>query len=371
MPVTATSLDRRAFAHSFVPSRPTVPRGRDLARAGVGAFVGILIASVLGKLVPGGPAALPFIIAPMGATAVLVFAVPASPLAQPYPVLGGNVVSTCVGIAAAKVIDDPMWAATVAVSVAIVAMMLLGCLHPPGGACALYAAVGAPAVAAHGFLFPLWPVGVNTVALLALGIAVNNLTGRRYPHVPPPPRPADAEKPPLERVGVDTADVAAAMRQLDEGLDIHPADVVRLVRQAEANAIGRQLGDLRCGDVMDHDITTVHPADSLFRARTLINRHHTKALPVIDDDGRLVGIVTMADLFNLDAAELATVESVMTSDPVTVHEDTPVAQLVALMTDRQFRQIPVVTADRRLAGLISRAELIAVLHRTLLGPAGA
>ena len=368
--MTEQTVELRAFASSFVPPRPHLPRGRDLARAGGGGFVGILLAAIVGKLVPGGPAALPFIIAPMGATAVLLFAVPASPLAQPYPVIGGNLLSTCVGIASAKLIDDPMWAATSAVAVAIVVMMLLGCVHPPGGACALYAAVGAPAVAAHGFLFALWPVGVNTLALVAMAIVVNNLTGRRYPHVPPPPPPPGAERPPLERVGIDTTDVAAAMRQLDEGMDIEPSDVIRLVRRAEANAIDRRLGDLRCGDVMHRDVTTVHPADSLFRARTLINRHHTKALPVVDDSGRVVGIVTMADLFNRDAAELATVESVMTRQLVTVVEETPVAELVGLMTDRHFRQIPVVTADHRLAGLVSRAELIAVLHHALLGGPG-
>jgi CBS domain-containing membrane protein len=359
-------VQRRApWAAGFVPHYVR-PRRRDVVRGGIGAFIGILIAALVGKAMPGGPAALPFIVAPIGASAVLVFAVPASPLAQPYSVLGGNMVSAFIGIAAAKLIDDPMYAAAVAVGVAIAAMMLLGCLHPPGGACALFAAVGAPAVAQHGFLFPVWPVGINTAALLAVGIAVNNLTGRRYPHVPPPEPPAGVDRPPLDRVGVSRRDVEAAIARRDEGLDIMPADVVRLIRDAEANAIGRRLGDLRCGDVMARDVVTLDPADSLFRARTLINRHRVKGLPVVDAERHLLGIVTMADLFNLDAAELATAATVMSTDVATVREDTPVADLVAIMTEQGFRHVPVLTADDRLAGLVTRSELIAVLHRALL-----
>lgn len=245
-------------------------------------------------------------------------------------------------------------------------MMLLGCVHPPGGACALFAAVGAPAVAEHGFWFAVWPVGINTAALLAMAILVNNLTGRRYPHVPLPEPPPGVDRPPLERVGVTTPDVEAAMERGGEGLDIMPGDVVRLIRDAEANAIGRRLGDLRCGDVMARDVVTLDPADNLFRARMLINQRRVKGLPVVDAQRRLLGIVTMADLFNLDAAELATAATVMSTDVATVREDTPVAELVALMTEQGFRHVSVLSPDGRLAGLVTRSELIAVLHRALL-----
>jgi CBS domain-containing membrane protein len=165
---------------------------------------------------------------------------------------------------------------------------------------------------------------------------------------------------------VSRADVEAAIARRDEGLDIMPADVVRLIRDAEANAIGRRLGDLRCGEVMARDVVTLDPADSLFRARTLINRHQVKGLPVVDAERHLLGIVTMADLFNLDAAELATAATVMSTDVATVREDTPVADLVAIMTEQGFRHVPVLTDDGRLAGLVTRSELIAVLHRALL-----
>jgi len=70
----------------------------------------------------------------MGASSVLLFAVPASPLAQPWSIVGGNFVSALVGIGCAHWIPDPALAATLAVGLAIIAMFQLRCLHPPGGA---------------------------------------------------------------------------------------------------------------------------------------------------------------------------------------------------------------------------------------------
>ena len=108
----------------------------------------------------------------MGASAVLLFAVPASPMAQPWPIIGGNVVSALVGIAVAKVVPDPTLAIGLAVGLAIGCMSILRCLHPPGGAAALTGVIGGPAVAAAGFMFPFVPVALNAVALVALGWAV-------------------------------------------------------------------------------------------------------------------------------------------------------------------------------------------------------
>jgi CBS domain-containing membrane protein len=359
--------DTRAWLSSLRPG-PIAYRRADYLRGGVGAVVGIALAALTAKLIPGGPEALPFIVAPMGATAVLLFAAPASPLAQPWALLVGNLSSTLVGVTAGRLIPDVALAAAVAVGAAIALMMLLRCVHPPGGACALFAAVGGAAVAQQGFAFALWPVGVNTVVLLVVGGLVNNLTGRPYPHVPEPPAaPQGADPAPSQRVGVGTEDIRQAMERLDRGLDVLPGDVLALVREAEAHALDRRLGQLRCGDLMARDVQTVQPAESLYRARMLMNQHHVKALPVVDEARAVVGIVTVYDLFNLDVVDLDPVSTVMSSPVTTVTVDTPVARLVALMSDRGLRHLPVVDDDGRLAGIITRAELIAVLNRALVG----
>lgn len=339
-------------------------RATDLLRGGLGALAGILVAGATAKVMPGAVEALPFIIAPMGATAVLLFTVPASPLAQPWPVFGGNVVSTLIGLLAHWLFGDQLLAAALGVGTAIVVMMLLRCLHPPGGACALLAATATPAIEAQGLAFVALPVAVNTVALLAVALAVNNATGRHYPHRPP----AEAASPgPAERVGVQRADVEQAMLHSGRGLDVLPGDVYALIHEAEMRALDRRLGALPVSRIMTRDVASVLPSESIYRARLLIAQRHVKSLPVTDSERRVVGIVSITDLYNRDVIEFGSVHTVMTTDVVTLTDTAVVAELIPLMTDRGFRHLPIVDADDRLVGMVTRGELVAVLNRALLG----
>lgn len=341
-------------------SRYTAP---ELARGTLGALVGIAVAGATARAVPGGPEMLPYIVAPMGACAVLLFAVPASPLAQPWPVVGGNVVSTAVGLCAHWLVDDVLLAAAVGVGAAIGTMMLLGCLHPPGGACALLAATATPEIHEQGALFVLTPVAVNTLVLLVVAIAVNNLTGRRYPHRPAPPAPPSA----TTELGITTPDVEEAMKRLADRLDVLPADIVAIVRDAETHALDRRLGSVPVSRVMNRDVAVAHPFESIYRVRTLIVQRQVKTLPVIDDERHVIGVVSIIDLFTRDLVELETVDSIMRTDVTTIREDTPVAELIPAMTSEGYKNVPVVDAEDRLVGMITRGELIAVLHRALLG----
>ena len=358
-----------AWLRSFAPGGQRY-RQSEVVRGALGGLAGIVIAALAGKVLDVGPAALPFIVAPMGASAVLLFAAPASPLAQPWPVIGGNLISSVIGVASGRVFPhDVVPATSVAVGVAIGVMMLLRCLHPPGGACALFAAAAAPAVHHQGFLFPLFPVAVDTVFLLAVAIAVNNLTGRRYPHVPAgePVRTLGTDVVPTQRLGVRTADVEEAIARLDQGLDVLPGDVIALVRDAEQHALDRQLGRLTCGSIMARDVQTVLPTETMYRVRLIMNQHHVKAVPVIDAERHVLGIITIYDMFHLTLANLDAASKFMTSPVTTIRADEPVSRLVGLMSDRGLRHIPVVDPDDRLVGIVTRSELIAVLNQALVG----
>ncbi|POZ50582.1 HPP family protein [Methylovulum psychrotolerans] len=73
----------------------------------------------------------------MGASAVILFILPSSPLAQPWPLVGGQLVSALIGGVCAQAIDNSVWASGCAVGGSILAMLLLRCLYPPGAATAL------------------------------------------------------------------------------------------------------------------------------------------------------------------------------------------------------------------------------------------
>ena len=152
--------------------------GRERWRAALGAALGVAFAALLSRLAGAWFDASPWLMAPVGASAVLVFALPASPLAQPWPVLVGNSLSALVGMACALWIPDVNLAAAVAVGGAILVMFATRSLHPPGGAVALLAVLTATTTP----WFALFPVAGNSLLLLAAGILYNSLTGRVYPH---------------------------------------------------------------------------------------------------------------------------------------------------------------------------------------------
>jgi CBS domain-containing membrane protein len=230
----------------------------------------------------------------------------------------------------------------------------------------LLAATATPAVYDRGLLFVAAPVAVNTVALLVVGIAVNNLTGRRYPH-----RAPAVPTGPAAQLGLATPDIEDAMRRLSQRLDVLPEDVLALVHDAETHALDRRLGSLPVERIMLTDVAVVQPFESIYRARTAMVQHEVKTLPVVDADRHVVGIISIIDLFTRDIVELEPVESIMRRDVTTIHASTPVAELVPLMTQEGFKNVPVVDDDARLVGIITRGELIAVLHRALLGTDGA
>ena len=117
-----------------------------------------------------------------GASAVLVYGAIKSPLAQPRNLVGGHLISSLIGVACYQIVDVVWVAAALAVSLAIVAMVLTDTVHAPGGATALIAVIGGEQVHNLGFLYTLMPTGVGVIILLIVALIVNNLSrNRRFP----------------------------------------------------------------------------------------------------------------------------------------------------------------------------------------------
>lgn len=206
---------------------------RDRVIAFVGATVAILLTFALCSFFDIGAAGMPAIVAPLGASAVMVFVVPSSPLAQPWRVIGGNVVSALVGTLMFHVVPNLMVAAALAVGTAILAMTVLRCVHPPGGAAALTAVIGGPAVHHAGFAYALAPMGVNTVILVVLALLFHRLTGHSYPH-------RAAREQPGTTAAFEPEDIDRALADLHETFDISRADLEQLLSRAEQHAIERR-----------------------------------------------------------------------------------------------------------------------------------
>ena len=220
----------------FVPLLAGASFG-DRSWAALGAGLGVLAAAIAGIAMQIGYPGLPFLIAPIGASAVLVFAVPASPLAQPWPVFGGNLVSAAVGVAMAQSIANPMLAVGVAVCLAIIAMSVLRCLHPPSGAVAITAILGGDAITKAGFAYPVTLVAANSAALLAMGWLYHRFSHHSYPHKPEPV--AEISVP----SGLLREDIDRAIAESGETFDIDLNDLEGLLMRAEAISAERQRSD--------------------------------------------------------------------------------------------------------------------------------
>ena len=126
---------------------------------------------------------LPLLIGSFGASAVLAFGAPHSPLAQPRNLVGGHVLSALVGVTSQAMVGaEPVLAAALAVSTAIALMHMTQTLHPPGGATALIAVIGGPGIHEMGYWYVLLPCAAGATCMLVLALAANNLAARkRYP----------------------------------------------------------------------------------------------------------------------------------------------------------------------------------------------
>lgn len=191
--------------------------------SGIGGMAAILCVLVITQDLLGFTGA-GMVIASMGASAVLLFAVPHGQLSQPWPVLAGHVLSAALGIFCTRNIPNPALAAACAVGAAIAAMHQLKCIHPPGGATALTAVVGGPGVHELGYSFVWHPVLINAVVLVTVAVAFNYLfRWRRYPafwHERYTQQPGDVE--------ISHEEVVSALESFDSFVDITEDDLIRL-----------------------------------------------------------------------------------------------------------------------------------------------
>ncbi len=366
---------------SLLPA-PVTLAGRERLRVVAGAAIGVGLAALLSHSL-AGVAGIDgaWMVASLGASAVLVFAAPAGPMAQPWAAVAGNTVSAVVGIACVRWIGEPAFVvAALAASLSIAAMFSLRCLHPPGGAVALTAVL----LQVHDFRFALFPVAVNTLLLVLAGSAFHRATGRRYPHSQQPAKPPAGEIPSR----FNSADFDKALARYNEVLDVSRDDLEGLLRQTELNAYHRLFGGLRCADIMSREPVTVQFGDGLQDAWALMRRHHVKALPVTDRGGRIAGIVTQADFLrqaNLDAHEglgervkelvrstgtlLSTkpevVGQIMTRRVRVAREDRLIVDLVASFSADGHHHLPIVDADSKLVGIITQSDFVRALARVI------
>lgn len=369
------------------------PAPADMARVAIGAILGMGAATALVWLAHAGTWDLPLrLFAPLGASAVLLFAVPTSPLAQPWSCVVGNTVSALWALFVLQW-SPPELAPALAVGGAIGCMLLTRSLHPPGGAMALLTVLNAKASLAAGWSLAFVPVGAMTLGLVLAAALVHRLTGRRYPHhadTAPKAAPAAAARHHASRLGLSQADLEALLLRFGQENNLEADDLAELLAAAEETAIEHRLGGVRCAQLMTHDPVTCALDEDVQTVAARFRTHPAKSLPVIDAEGGLAGTVSRAELFEwlwlspLRPAEpvakpsllhwlgqrlpgkasaaprLSELPQLVHAPELSVDEDTPVGQLLDALARHSVPSIPVLS-EGRLTGLITRTDLMRLL----------
>jgi CBS domain-containing membrane protein len=319
--------------------------------------------------------AYPIIVSSIGASAALLFIVPHSPLAQPWPLIGGQLVSAFVGMAAAKYIPDAAWACAVAVSGSFLAMLLLRCLHPPGASTALAPIMGGAPLIGLGYNFVLMPVAINVAVILIMALILNRfLLKIAYPTLPT----KDNAKTDLLKT-----DIKQALQTMNTFIDVSENDLIQLLTTAQTHRFTRMNSGLHCASIMNKNPLSVSANTSLEKAWRLMLNKQLKALPVIDKSNQLISIITWEDFFKLSpygnfikklsyftsrllmikTNKPKTVADIMATEVISLTEQDSINELIALMSQAGHRQIPIVNQQKRLVGIIYQADVINALYK--------
>jgi len=257
----------------------------------------------------------------------------------------------------------------------------LNCLHPPGGAAALVAVIGGEQIQSLGYLYVLMPVGLNVLILGTAVYVTRLLLARKRQEKEIFPYPGEGEEHDLANpVPFSDGDLNRALHEINTYIDVSIEDLNDIYARAMSFAHKRSLGDMLCRDMMTHRVVTVEFGDSLSDAWALMQQHNIKSLPVINKARRVIGIVTVGDFkkeaekqpgetlearlkalikptvgINSDKAEV--VGQLMVSPVITLPEDAPVAEAVAIFTAQGISHVPVLNDEQRLSGMLSRTDV--------------
>ncbi|MFN2309436.1 MAG: HPP family protein [Gammaproteobacteria bacterium] len=252
----------------------------------VGGLCGMLAVAMLSQLLLGDSSAAAWVVASMGATTVLLFAVPHGPLSQPWPVFGGHLVAAAIGVTCAQHIPDQAFAGAVAVALTIAAMHYLRCIHPPGGATALTAIIGGDSIQGLGYSYLLTPVLLNCLIILGVAVVFNfAFPWRRYPAALARYFTAKAASrlsmtnAEAEGSEITRENLASALKSMDKTLDVSEDDLEKIYALALNKSQGASLrpADLglgRCYSNGQHD--------TRWQVRQIVD------MPVVESDDDLL-----------------------------------------------------------------------------------
>ncbi len=311
----------------------------------------------------------PILLAPMGASVVILLFAPNSPFAGYWSFLGGHLASACIGMLCAMYITPFSFASALAVSGSISVMLLLRCLHPPGAATALVPVIGHQASLINvDTPFFLVIVLYNLLVMLLMVCMINRYF-LRYKA-----KNSTTTTTTTQLSSLSQQDVAHALIEENEFIDVNVDKLHELLLSAEQQKLKRLHRDITCGDIMKTGVITVEYGDEVEMAWQKVQTNKINAMPVVDKKNHVIGIVTWANFLqfidmspyrhfqdrlitfirrtpDITSQKPEVVGHIMSKNVLVLSEKASIIHLIALFSIQHYKQIPIINDEKKLVGM--------------------
>jgi CBS domain-containing protein len=191
----------------------------------------------------------------------------------------------------------------------------------------------------------------------------------------------------FDKTDITDDDIYEAMKEISGFIDITPGDFKELYIRAYRHAVERLLTSVRAGDIMTRDVVYAKPETPLTEVARMMGSKGISGVPVVDESGNVIGVISERDfLANMEiegvgnfmtllaeclkgkgclvvSMRRATAMDIMHSPAITVTEDTPVIEISRIFSEKNINRVPVVSSDGKLAGIVSRGDIVGGLRR--------
>jgi CBS domain-containing membrane protein len=183
-------------------------------------------------------------------------------------------------------------------------------------------------------------------------------------------------------VDISDDDIFDAMLDIPGYLDITPGDFKEVYLKAYQHAVRRLTRSIPTASVMTREVVSVRESTPLKEVAEIMAARRISGMPVVGDSGQVLGVISEKDFLNVMGAGKAdnfmmviaqcllgkgclvaphkakVARDIMTSPPVTVTPETPILEVADILTQKKVNRAPVVDADGRLIGIVSRADVL-------------
>ncbi|TVO36744.1 HPP family protein [Vibrio algivorus] len=347
-------------------------------------FCALFLVVIISQYVQGSDAKM-VLIGSMGASSVILFALPSSPLAKPWPFLVGHIMSACIGLVLSFFIADLALLAATAIACVLMMMYILECMHPPAAATALVPVLASQHSEVGADI--LLPICLNVLVFFIASQLLSRLILKKRwlkPATNYDPVHLHHDQTPLKRLGLQADDLRQAINSFDSVLAVSQEELETIYQQAQKLAYQRRSGEILSRDIMSADVITASADMPLGAAWKILHKHKISMLPVVNEERELLGVISSVDfLKNLTVPSYSgllkhlnrmlvkrkhrkevnnKVKDLMVTNVIAVKDTDHIVALVPLLSDIGLHHIPVLDSQQKLCGIITQSDLIGALY---------